>query len=376
MLVNSDDGLKYMTDKRIRILMFCPTDTTGGVGHLVKDICDIINKDIFLVDFMYYDSPNEKWLEWIKTNGWNFFLIPKYSRQPIKFLKQIFLFFKKNKYDILHYHASTATVIMYSLPKWFDKKQMCFFHSHNNSADIKTLHYVMRSIVTKRMNCLLTVSEQAAKWMYGRKYKEAYILKNGIKTKDFLFNHMARTETRQMLNIEDKFVLGHIGRFEEQKNHDFLIDIFFEVKKLNEDAVLLLIGAGSLEKKIQNKVKEYKLTESVLFCGTTNNVSPYMQAMDVFVLPSKWEGLGIVAIEAQAADLPVVASTEVPVEAHLSTKFDSLSLNVAPRIWADSILKYYRNNINRCNQELLIEQNGYDIELVVKQLESLYISKE
>ena len=212
--------------------------------------------------------------------------------------------------------------------------------------------------------CFWACSYAAASFFYsdsvieGEKYKE---IVNAIDCDKFAFNKEARDRIRKELNLEDKFVLGNVGRLHSQKNQSFLIDVFKEVLKKRKDAVLLIVGQGPEEKMLKGKVKELKLTKSVKFLGVRVDIPALFSAMDVFVFPSNYEGLGIVLIEAQASGLYCKASRfRIPEGAKLTELVDFISLDFGPRAWAERISKIDRN-YERISRKDEITQKGFNI---------------
>ncbi|MEK2470423.1 glycosyltransferase [Tetragenococcus halophilus] len=210
--------------------------------------------------------------------------------------------------------------------------------------------------------------------MFGKKlvYKnKVTIINNGIDIERFSYNEGTRHSLRKELGLEGKFVLGHVGRFSDEKNHKFLIETFFRITQIYPRSILLLIGEGSLKPNIENKITELKLTENVIFLGLRDDVNQVMQAMDSFVLPSLFEGLGIVAIEAQAAGLPCYVSKGVPKEVDITDLITYISLNKSPEHWAQEIVKK-KDSSSRSLYSKTIKSKNYDIVDTVKKLENFY----
>ena len=187
----------------------------------------------------------------------------------------------------------------------------------------------------------------------------------------FIYNPVIREEIREKNNIKNELVIGHVGRMCEQKNHDFLIDCFYEVTKKNPNVVLMLIGEGEFEKKLRTKVEQLNISEKVKFIGVVNNVQDYFQAMDLFVLPSKFEGLGIVLIEAQTSGLQCIAADCVPQETNIFNKvhFEKLEKNS----WSEDILKFDNIKYNRQIDNKKINSSEYNIIKAAKNLQNLYL---
>ena len=200
------------------------------------------------------------------------------------------------------------------------------------------------------------------------------IIKNGIDVEKFKFNVRKRVELRGLLNIQDdEFVVGHVGRFSDEKNHTFLIDIFNEIVKLRPLSRLMLIGSGELESTVKDKVKLLDLEEKVLFIGNVNNVYDYYQAMDCFVLPSKFEGLPLVGIEAQSVGLLCFFADTITSELGVTSLARYISLNEIPKVWAEKICE--NNKEDRLDMTEAIKNAGFDIETEIKKIESFYRGK-
>lgn len=361
-----------------KVLFIGTTNIYGGVGHIMFELCKNINREEFQIDFLYYEDASPEARELIRSLGGEFYLVPRYSKNPVRFYKEIKKFYDTHSYDIVHVHASSAMLIMYALPVWKDEKVRIVYQSHIDTikgVSNQILHGFFQYFVKKYVDCCIAVSQIAAEFMYGSTgAKDSVILRNGIEIKHFLFDKEMRMEIRKKLSIESKYVIGHIGRFSAQKNHLFLIDVFKDIHTQNPDTVLLLIGNGEDEQKIREKVAECQLTESVIFYGTSNDVPKLLCAMDCFVFPSAWEGLGIVAIEAQANGLPVIASTQVPEEAKVTDLFEYRNLDDAISEWSSIILEKNITPDNRKKYNAIVAESGYDIGQVAKELENIYLN--
>lgn len=180
---------------------------------------------------------------------------------------------------------------------------------------------VFKSLIPFIADYNIACSESAARYMFPKRVidsKDYQIINNGIEVSSYVYNPQVRQVYRSRYNCHGKFVVGHIGRFVRQKNHEFIIDIFSEIHKKESDSILCLFGTGEDENRIKEKVKELGLEDSVMFYGTTNEVQNILQMMDVFLFPSLYEGLPVVCVEAQAAGLPVVASGTITEEVRIT----------------------------------------------------------
>lgn len=218
-------------------------------------------------------------------------------------------------------------------------------------------------------------SELAGRWLFGKKTYNAgkvVLLNNAIELEKFSYNEKIRNKKRKELKIKkNQIVIGHIGRFVTQKNHTFLIDIFNEIYKENNNTVLLLVGQGPLVEEIKEKVNQLRLTDHVQFLGQRNDANELYQAFDIFILPSLYEGLPVVGVEAQSAGLLCIFSSDMTKETKVlrSTRFISLS---SPEEWSNIILETYKNH-QRKDTKKEITRNGFDIEKEAKKLERIYL---
>ena len=230
----------------------------------------------------------------------------------------------------------------------------------------------MRQYATHWVGC----SKLACEWLFGKgcvERGEARVILNGIDSTLFVYNEKVRLEIRQELGIEDKFVIGHVGRFVNQKNHTFLLDIFAEICKRRNDAVLLLIGIGELMDSMKKKAANLGIADKVRFVGFRDDRNRFMQAMDSFLFPSLYEGLSVVLVEAQASGLPVFASDSTTSETKYSPYMKFLSLELSASEWANEILKV--GCIERKDMTDIIKEAGFEIRTMINNYYNLYGSK-
>lgn len=371
--------------KNIRILQYgALTTNKGGIESYIIAQLRHIDKNFFKYDFLIAkDSPMVAYEKEIKSYECNIYreYIPL-GKNPFKHYLALYKFFKKNKnvYDIV----ITNIVDFYNIniliiAKLFGVK-VCIAHSHMAYDSRRTflrkiLVNINRKIFAPRFcDYLFACSEKAYKWMFGDKLwkkKGALIVKNGIEYSKFEFDKKKRERIREKLNINSKLVLGHTGKFLDQKNHKFIIDIYSEIHKRNPNTVLLLIGKGPLEEKIRKKVVKLNLIDCVKFLGMRDDVNELLQAIDIFLFPSKYEGLPVSLIEAQAAGLKCFVSDEViSKEVAITDLIEFISLNKDAKFWAEKILSAYP--YERKIQAQLIKQNGYDIEGEIKNIEEFF----
>lgn len=369
----------------VRVLQYMVSNDKGGLTKYICQNYKFINKDKIQFDFITYDRFLDFEEEFSKE-GARFYRVPR--------LKNVFKYFKfwrtlqrKNKYKIVHFHMSYTNIVPIIFAKSVGIENI-ILHAHSTQIDdnrffiraIKTIlnflgKYLVQFLVKKYLAC----SDLAAKWMFPVKIikEKKYILAhNAIDLKKYIFDKNMRKKKRKELCISDKcFCIGHVGRFTYQKNHDFLIDIFYEIYKVSSKAELLLIGENIDNKKyidkIKNKIEKLHLNANVKFLGKRDDVPQIMQAMDCLVLTSLFEGLPLVGIEAQAAGLPCFFSDTITKEVKITNLVNFISLKKKPEFWAEKILNT-NTNIKRFSLKEILS-SGYDINMEIKKIEKIYL---
>ncbi|NUU75301.1 glycosyltransferase family 1 protein [Paenibacillus xylanilyticus] len=288
-------------------------------------------------------------------------------------------FFKSHsEYKIIHGHVrSTASIYL-----WIAKRYglITIAHSHSTSSGVgisafvkNILQYPIRYIA----DYLIACSKSAGQWLFGEKVLKRnnfIILKNAIDSQQYTYDQDKRLKIRKELHIEDKFVIGHVGRFNNSKNHDLLIDIFNVVHNREKKSILMMVGDGELRPNIEKKISDLGLMNSVIFLGVRPDIPELLQSMDCFLFPSIFEGLGIVAIEAQAAGLPCLVSNSIPEETYITDLIESLPLNCSLDQWAEWII-LHSNNSKRENMTEEVKRSGYDIHHTVQSVQNFYLEK-
>jgi len=344
----------------------------AAVESVVMNYYKNIDRTKIQFDFICdQDSTNIPYKE-IETLGGRVILIPPYQK-IFKYHKELKKILKDGKYKIVHSHINTLSV--FSL--WAAKSagvpvRIAHSHSTTNKKEWKKnfLKQILRPFSKLFATDYMACSELAGRWMFGNKEFEngnVFILNNAIDLEKFKYDEKIRKEKRKELNIsDDTLVIGHVGRFVEQKNHRFLIDIFYEVHKQNPNSMLLLIGQGPLMDKIKEKVNRLKIKDSVIFLGQKEDVNELYQAMDVFVFPSLYEGFGMVVLEAQCSGLPCVISSKIPRMVKINELVFFLSLKEDTNIWSKKII-----NVSFKKRSELQKKN-YNIKREVLNLENQY----
>lgn len=363
--------------KPIRIAQVMGKWVGGGVEAVVMNYYRNIDKKKIQFDFIFDNDSKDIPYDEIEALGGKVILIPPYQK-VLSYHKELKRVLKSGNYKIVHSHINTLSVFsLFAAKKAGVPVRIAHSHSTTNKKEWKKnlLKLVLRPLSKKYATHYFACTEHAARWMFNDKEYEngnVYVLNNAIDLDKFKYSKKIRDEKRKELKIkEDSFVIGHIGRFVKQKNHEMIIDIFNEIHKENKNAVLLLVGQGPLMDEIKEKVKELKLTKNVKFLGQRSDVNELYQAFDLFLFPSLYEGLGMVLIEAQTSGLQCIASTEVPSIAKVTDNLEFLELDDTIEMWKNVILD--KQNKKRKSYVTEVKKAGYDIKTEVKKLEEKYI---
>lgn len=344
---------------------------SGGTEAFVMNVYRNIDREKIQFDFLVRSNENGKLVDEIKKMGGKVIIHPPFPRHIMANYRKLKQFLKEHhsEYVAIHLHANA---LIYVKPIQVAKKYgipIRIIHSHSVTSKYKMLHEINMKRASRWYTHSFACSINAGKWMFDKKKFE--VINNGVDLKRFEYNSSTRKELQKLYNIENKTVIGHVGRFESAKNHKFLIEVFRKYHLNNPNSVLLLVGAGQEKKSIEQIVEKYKLSKDVIFTGAVENVEDYFSAMDVFLFPSLWEGLGMVLIEAQANGLPCITSNVIPREACLSNYYYEVDLNESIEEWVEKVKYVSALNIQR--ERISSKLTEFDIKMIVKKLEDYYM---
>lgn len=357
-------------------------DMKCGSTNVIYHMSQVLREEGIIFDYLALKGIDEETRRQIEALGGVVYDFPDspHKNPALRqwdFLKSFKRFLKEHPYKVLHWDTENP---LKSLQVVQAKKAGVLgriIHSH--AAAVQDVSWIsnfvcgcFRIFFKRSATDYVACSTEAANWMFPgniRRKKKYTILKNGIAPERFAYSESERMTVRKKLGWDDALVLGHVGRLSPIKNHKFLLQVLCKLKEMNIDARLLLVGEGELKEELQNQVHSLGLDRDVCFAGATGQVETYLQAMDVFLFPSVKEGLGIAAIEAQAAGLPCVMSTGVPKEAKVLSCVEYCQLD--EKIWADTILRLKEHRLYEdCSGQ--IRQQGYDIADSAKKLGDIY----
>lgn len=357
----------------MKILIFGMTDNPGGVESFIINYCKEFCGRIKF-DFLTYNV-RPAYFETIKEMGAKVYTVAGKSQGFLKNRKQLDQFFKdkKNEYDAIWLNLCEMSSIE---PLIFAKKygiKRRIIHSHNtknmSSRAAAYLHKINKRRIEKYATDFWACSEEAGKFFFSKLSSERVkIINNAVDIGKFMYNSGVREKYRDLLGLSGKFVIGHVGRMHRQKNPFFILEIFQKTLTFNKNAILLWVGTGELFDEIKQRAKEMNIEKSIVFLGKRNDVDCLMQIMDVFLLPSLYEGFPVVLVEAQASGLPCLVSDTVTDQVKILDSCKMLRLQDGPEIWAKNLNDISSiENMRQIGWEK-VKNAGYDIKQEAKKV--------
>ena len=358
----------------------------GGTEAVMKGIFDHIDRSRFRIDFLLLsDAPDNTALtKHIEECGSSVYHITGRGSDYPEHRKQLKRFFEEHSYDIVHTHMDAiGDEVLAAAKKAGVEIRVAHSHNTDQLASPRTvkerIHKGLILAERRRLRKLAThfvaCSGDAGRWLFGeeRCRGDRYLLfKNAIDPDDFIFSDEKYNEIRRSLGVGDEPVIGHVGTFNYQKNHEFLIRVFAKVHA-RTDARLLLVGTGPLEQDIRSLAGKMGIADSVMFMGSRDDVKDLLIGMDVFAFPSRFEGLGVAIVEAQASGLKCVVSDRVPSEVDISGLVTFLPTDGGEEAWAEAILSSLENRDRRMSPAEKIREAGYDMRTEIHELEDFYL---
>lgn len=363
--------------KKARVLEIIGKRPVGGVGTVMLNYQTYMDAEKVQMDYLIFGEEAEAFDESVKALGSKVYLYPALSGSQMgrtKAYLEEFFAERAAEYDVVHLHAPNIAFLAFPIVAKYGIKHR-IIHSHatlyaeNKIKAIrnKVLWIMAKGKITDRIGC----SKAAGDFLFG---KETFtVLKNAIAYDNYLYDETLRQEVRQREGVADKLVIGNVGRFSQQKNQTFLIEIFAKIKELRPDSVLWLVGDGELRSEIEEKIQAFGLKDSVKLFGMVKNTKELYQAMDVMVMPSLFEGLPMAGVEAQASGLPCVFSDTITREVDV-VGCPYLALEESPEVWAKAAIDMARAKERR-SYPAELDELGFNIKLEAKRLEELYLAK-
>lgn len=357
---------------RILIISTDPFVLTG-LSKVIETLYtnESFNNDI--IDFHFPSPCNDEMVNNLRKRGCNVFISNYRLKKPIKYIRSLKIIIKHGNYDLVHIHGNSHTIVLELLAAKLAKCPIRAVHAHSTKCNSLFLHKILtpffNMLCTHRFACGI----EAGKFLYGK--KDFIVVKNGMKLEKFRFNEENRKLINDEYQLQNKTVIGCVANFVEVKNHTFMIDIINDLCKRSGNYILMLIGKGVLMDVIKEKVRVLALEDKVLFIGSTPDVHKYLSAMDIFLLPSHYEGVPLTLIEAQCNGIKCIASNNVPEEVNLTDSIRFLPINNGTSSWVGTIentdISDDRSNLSADWIEKITDA-GYNIDTQATQLLNLY----
>lgn len=367
--------------KPIRILQVLGGTSLGGAESRIMDIYRCIDRNKIQFDFMIHTKGSSYYDKEITKLGGHIYRVPSFRFYNwFSYQRAWKQFFKEHQeFQVIHGHMTSTGIIYLPIAK---KAGNAATIAHVRSAGVDKgakgwLTRIMRITLKHRTDYCFACSSEAGFAVFGKKWMETgkvTIKLNAINLEQYDYNSIIREKIRKELKLENVFVIGHVGSFRYAKNHEYLIEIFKEYLKLDQTSKLMLLGEGSLFEKTKELVQKYRLQDKVLFLGNQADTSSFYQAMDVFVFPSRYEGLPGTVVEAETTGLSCLISANITKEVLVTDKVKALEITLNPKEWANEIFR--NRKYQRKGRIVEMQQAGFDVRMQVKEYEKFYTQEK
>ncbi|GKU31640.1 glycosyltransferase [Clostridium folliculivorans] len=364
-----------MKSKKVKVLIKTSLGH-NGIASVTMNYFKNMPKDKINVDFAICDDNNDirkDFSDYVKSRESRILMLPRPSLKGIlEYLIKMKQILHYGNYEVVHINGNSGNMLLDVLMAKICGVKIIVTHCHNTSCKYRVLHYVFKPFLNWLVTDKIACSSTAGKWVYNN--NQFSVLQNGIDFNEYKFKSVERDYIRNKYNLFDEFVICHAGGFLDAKNHTYLIDIFKEIHEINPRSKLLLIGEGPLRGEIEEKVIKSGLENQVIFVGNTTNISKYYSASDVFILPSKFEGLPLVLIEAQVNGLPCIIADNITKEVDITGSVQYLSIQSHPNKWAEKVVNIFRTN-SRSMIKYKDNARLFDIKESSIRLEKFYVRR-
>ncbi len=357
--------------KKILIIITTEYVLYGGLTTVMMNYYRAMDKADLKIDFASTNIPDRILLEELGKNGSKYFYLGNRKKKLFRYLSRLNYLLKNNRYDVVHVNGNSSTMMLEMAAAKKHNVSVRIAQTHTTCSSYPLLNRLLRRGLKRTYSKAVAVSQKAGKCLYGQ--DDFLVLSNAIDVDKYRFDETTRMTLRQQLGIREKFVIGHVGKIYEPKNHMFLLKIFSELRKIRDDACLILVGGGPMEAEIKEECRRLGIEDDVIFAGMRLDVENFLQAMDVFVFPSLWEGMPLALLEAQASGLRCIVSSEVAEEAKCLESFVFKNLSDGAASWAEEINRPLSTNLTRRAALQCLTDKGFNIHFEAVKLRKLYL---
>lgn len=352
----------------VRMIHIVGSMSPSGIGNFIMNVYRNIDRSKVQFDFIVHEHRDVSFDEEIEALGGRLFYVTRKAVSPLKNFSEIYHVIRQGRYRIVFRHTDTSAVAVDLLAAKLGGAKVRIAHSHSTSTPNVRMHKIfqpmLNALCTRRFAC----SEAAGKWLYGNKPYDVVI--NAIRMEDFAYNKRMRERMRGKERLAGFLTIGHIGNLLPVKNHLFMLDIMAELVKKHPDARMIFVGDGAMREQIEEKRRLLGLEESVILLGVRTDTGALLQAMDVFLFPSRYEGLPIAMVEAQCSGLPSLVSDVITTDVDVTPLVERMSLERPAQEWADRILALAKRERTAPDYGAFTEK-GFDIKKMVRRYEEL-----
>lgn len=358
--------------KKILLINTVPTDRNGITSVIFNYLSSDLGKS-FQLDYLSINAIPDAYLDIIKQSGGASFVVSRSLRHVFRYIRRLKRIIKENRYDAVHIHGNSHTVVIELIAAYLSKCKVRIVHAHSTSSSSHLLHFYLTPFFNLLCNNRIACGYEAGKWMFGS--YDYVVINNGINTSKFSFREEDRNIIRSELEWEGKIILAHVGEFSVNKNQVFLVNVLKDMLRGNDSYRLLLIGEGEQRALVDEKVKEYGLSEKVLFTGKIPNVSEYLNACDLILMPSFYEGFPVTLVEQQANGLRCVVSDTISSDVNITGNVAFAPLSVDK--WV-GLIKSLTDDSAKERQSRsrsavgVLKAQGYDINSSAERLGQIY----
>lgn len=340
----------------------------NGITAVIMNYYRLCNKEI-KIDILANEYISDDFMNEFNSNASSVYIY-KRKKNIIGYIFYLYKLLKNNYYDVVHVHGNSATMALEIMIARLLNIKVRIAHCHNSKCVHKIVHRILSPFLNNSITEAIACSKLAGEWIFKNGFE---VLPNGIDVGKYKFNEERRNYIRKQLGLENNFILGHVGLFNEQKNHKKIFGVFKELKEMLPEAYLLCVGGDvEIPQNIIELEEIYGIAESTLIFNDREDIADLLMAMDYFIFPSKWEGLGLACIEAETSGLRCLVSMEVPDDIDITSGVKHILLNESNRIWAECIMADKDKKYNRKNAFELIEKSVFNIAHNKSQLLKLY----